>query len=204
MRSFTAQRMRCLLPVVGFMSQRVDNRWLLFAGFSVFGIASLMLSFVNLEIGPFTLLVPIVVTGFGISFLFVPIGNMGTATLRNEEIGNATGIFNLLRNIGGSVGISIAQTELIRRACFHQSRLVAAVPQTSYWFQQDTTRLGQYLGGQMGRAASQPLALGALYRFVQQQAMLWAFIDIFRWTALIALLAGALTWMFRKVTMAKP
>jgi DHA2 family multidrug resistance protein len=187
------------LPIVGLVSQRVDNRWLLFGGFVVFGVSSIMLSFVNLEIGPLTLLVPIVVTGFGISFLFVPIGNMGTATLRNEEMGNATGIFNLLRNIGGSVGISVAQTELVRRACFHQSRLVAAVPQTSYWFQQDAARLGQYLGGQMGPAAGQPLALGTLYRFVQQQALLWAFIDIFRWAALFALLAGALTWMFRKV-----
>jgi MFS transporter, DHA2 family, multidrug resistance protein len=191
------------LPIVGFMSQRVDNRWLLFAGFAVFGISSVMLSFVNLEIGPLTLLVPIVVTGFGISFLFVPIGNMGTATLPNEEIGNATGIFNLLRNIGGSVGISIAQTELVRRACFHQSRLVATVPQTSYLFQQDAARLDLYLGGQMGRAAGRPLSLGVLYRFIQQQALLWAFIDIFRWAALVALLAGGLTWMFRKVTLAK-
>jgi DHA2 family multidrug resistance protein len=189
------------LPIVGFLSQRVDNRWLLFSGFTVFGVSSLILSFVNLEIGPLTLLVPILVTGFGISFLFVPIANMGTATLRNEEIGNATGIFNLLRNIGGSVGIAVAQTELARRASFHQSRLVAAVPQTGYWFQEHAAQLGQYLGSQMGRAAGLPLALVALYRFVQQQALLLAFIDVFRWAALVALAAGALTWMFRKVVL---
>jgi hypothetical protein len=103
-------------------------------GFTVFGVSSMRLSFVNLDIGPLTLLAPIVESGFGISFLFVPIGNTGTATVRNEEMGNATAIFNLLRNIGGSIGISVAQTELVRRACFHQTQPAAAVPQTGYCF----------------------------------------------------------------------
>jgi DHA2 family multidrug resistance protein len=187
------------LPLVGYISQRVDNRWLLFIGFVIFGTTSMMLSFVNLEIGPHTLLIPIVVTGFGMSFLFVPIGNMATATLSNEEMGNATGIFNLLRNIGGSVGISIAQTELIRRAVFHQARMAAAVPQTSYWFQLDAGRFAHYLGGHFGRSAGHPLALAALYRLLQQQALLLSFIDIFRWSALIAGIAAILGWLFRKV-----
>ncbi len=191
------------LPIVGYISQRIDNRWLLFWGFTVFGISSMMLSFVNLDIGPLTLLVPIVVTGFGISFLFVPIGNMGTSTVPNVEMGNATGIFNLLRNIGGSIGISVAQTELVRRACFHQSRLAAAVPQTGYWFEQNVERMGRYLGGQAGPVAGRSLALGTMYRALQQQALLWAFIDIFRWAAIIALSAATLSWMFRKVTFSQ-
>ncbi len=83
------------LPIVGVASQRVDGRWLLFIGFIIFSVSSVWFSFVNLSIGPTTLLIPIVAAGLGMSFLFVPIGNMGTGFLRNEEIGNATGIFNL-------------------------------------------------------------------------------------------------------------
>ena len=108
------------LPIIGFISHKMDNRWLLSIGFAVFGVCSVLFSFVNLEISPTTLLIPIVVTGFAMSFLFVPIASVGTATLSNREMGNATGIFNLMRNIGGSIGISLAQTELVRRADFHQ------------------------------------------------------------------------------------
>lgn len=187
------------LPLVGFVSQKIDNRWLLFLGFVIFCATSLALSFVNLSIGPHTMLIPIIVTGFGMSFLFVPIGNMGTATISNQEMGNATGIFNLLRNIGGSVGISIAQTELIRRAAFHQTRLAAAVPPTSYWFQEHTAEFQQYLGRHFGRPAGRPMALEAVYHLLQQQALLLSFIDIFRWSAIVAGFAAILGWLFRKV-----
>ncbi len=187
------------LPIVGYISQKLDNRWLLFVGFTVFTLSSLLFSFVNLQTGPHTLLIPIIAAGFGMSFLFVPLGNMGTGTLRNEEIGNATGIFNLLRNLGGSVGISMAQTELVRRAAFHQTRLVAAVPQSGYWFQHHAERLGHYLAQYYGHDTGHQLALGVLYRMLQQQALLLSFLDIFRWCAAITAVAAGLGWIFRRV-----
>lgn len=187
------------LPMIGFLSQRVDNRWLLSIGYAVFGVCSLLFSFVNLSISPTTLLLPIIVTGVGLSCLFVPIGNMGTATLSNEEMGNATGIFNLLRNIGGSVGISVAQTELVRRTEFHQTRIAASVPQAGYWFQQHVQSLETYFSHQIGQASAKEGALYVLYLQIQKQALLWAFIDIFRWSALCAFVAGLLTWLFRRI-----
>ena len=189
------------LPLVGYVSQRLDNRWLLFLGFCIFTVSSLVFSFVNLSIGPLTLLLPIVAAGFGMSFLFVPLGNLGTGALRNEEMGNATGIFNLLRNIGGSVGIAIAQTELIRRAGFHQARLVAHAAPSDTWFQIAAERLGDYLGMHLGSAAGAPAAFAMLYRHLQQQALLLAFIDIFRWTALVTAVAALLGWLFRKMVV---
>lgn len=187
------------LPIVGYISHKIDNRLLLSCGFGVFGICSILFAAVNLQISPTTLLIPILITGFALSFVFVPIGSMATASLRNEEIGNSTGIFNLLRNIGGSIGISLAETELVRRGAFHQAQLAAAVPQTGIWFQDRASRLGNYLGSQLGRPSGRPGALAAMYLQLQQQAMLWAFVDIFRWTALVAFLAAILAWLFRKV-----
>jgi DHA2 family multidrug resistance protein len=187
------------LPVMGFISHRVDNRWLLCAGFAVFGLCSILFSDVNLGISPTTLLIPIVVTGFALSFVFVPIASMAVATVRNEQIGNATGIFNLVRNIGGSIGISMAETALIRRQSFHQSNLAAAVPQSGAWFQQHSSGAAAYLGRQLGHAAGSPAALSILYEQLQRQAMLWAFVDVFRWTALIAFAAGGMVWLFRRV-----
>jgi DHA2 family multidrug resistance protein len=187
------------LPIVGTLSHRLDNRWLLFVGFLVFTASSLVFSFVNLDIGPTTLLISIIAAGFGMSFLFVPLGNMGTGTVPNPEMGNATGIFNLLRNIGGSVGIALAQTELVRRASFHQVRLAANLSASSPVLQQNLHRMDGYFAARMGHAAGQPLALASVYRLLQQQALLLSFTDIFRWCALITAVAAVLGWLFRRV-----
>ncbi len=187
------------LPLVGYITHRVDNRWLLMCGFAAFGTFTILFARLNLDIGPTTMLIPIVLTGFGLSFLFVPIGYMTTATVSNEQMGNATGIFNLLRNIGGSVGISMATTELVRRASFHQTRIAGAVPVTGTWFQQHVASMGAWLGYHLGHSAGQPAALGAMYLQLQRQALLWAFIDVFRWIALVTFAAGAMAWLFQHV-----
>ncbi len=188
------------LPLIGYLSHRVDNRWLLTCGFTFFGVCTIFFATLNLEIGPTTMLAPILLTGFGLSFLFVPIGYMATATLTNEQMGNATGIFNLLRNIGGSIGISMATTALARRASFHQARIAAAVPQTGMWFEQHVAKMNPFLGRALGRAQGEPAALAAMYMQLQRQAMLWAFVDVFRWIAVVTFAAGGVVWLFRRVT----
>jgi DHA2 family multidrug resistance protein len=191
------------LPVIGYISNKIDNRYLLSAGFAIFGLCSIAFADVNLGISPLTLLVPILITGFALSFVFVPIASMATSTLKNEQIGNATGIFNLLRNIGGSIGISMAETALVRRTSFHQSQIAASAPQSGYWFQQQTSALTGYLSHQLGRGAASSAALGMLYRRLEQQALLWSFIDVFRWTALLAFLAAILVWLFQRISHRK-
>ena len=188
------------LPLVGYISHRVDNRWLLTGGFVFFGICTIYFATLNLEVGPTTMLAPILLTGFGLSFLFVPIGYMATALLSNEEMGNATAIFNLLRNIGGSVGISMATTALARRASYHQSMIAASAPQAGRLFQQHIWAMNGYLGHQLGKAQGMPGALGAMYMQLQRQAMLWAFVDVFRWTAVVTFAAGAMVWLFRRIS----
>jgi MFS transporter, DHA2 family, multidrug resistance protein len=188
------------LPIVGFLTPRVDNRWLLVWGFLGFGLFTLWFAEINPTIGPLTMLAPIVLTGFALSFLFVPIGNMATLTLENEQMGNATGIFNLLRNIGGSIGISMAATMLARRMSFHQTRLAGAVPLNGIWFEQHARAMAQYFGQHLGRAQGEPAALAAMYMQMQRQALLWGFIDIFRWTALVGFVAMCAVWLFQRVT----
>lgn len=187
------------LPIVGALAHRVDNRWLLFVGFVAFTLSSLAFSVVNLHIGPLTLLVPIVVAGFAMSFLFVPIGNMGTATVPNPQMGNATGIFNLLRNIGGSVGIAIAQTEVTRRMAFHQARLVASLPPSDAELQQTLAGLTGYFSLHFGPSNAHSKGLAAIYQLIQQQALLLSFVDIFRWSAMVAGIGAVLGWFFHKV-----
>jgi len=188
------------LPVIGVISHKYDNRYVLSAGFVVFGICTLYFSFVNLEISPTTLLVPIVVTGFALSFVFVPIASMATSTLSNERMGNATCIFNLLRNIGGSIGIATAQTFLIRRTNFHETQLAADLPRSGYRLQQQMSTASGYLGQHLGKAAGRPGAMALIYRNLERQAMLLSFMDVFRWTALVAFVSAVMVWLFHKVT----
>ncbi len=191
------------MPVIGYLTNRVDPRYLLTFGFVGFGVMSLYFGNINLGISPWTLLVPIVFTGFALSFVFVPITTQAYSTLRNDQIGNASGIFNLVRNIGGSVGISIAQTLLVRRSDLHQTEMTGYVSRTQYWFQQQLSALTGYFS----RLTAPPNARGAaeqmLYRQLNQQSLLWAFVDVFRWTSLVCFACVVLVWFFRKAQPGK-
>ena len=185
-------------PVIGILGSRMDNRKLLCAGFVGFGICALMFGSVNLDIGPLTLLLPITLTGFALAFVFVPLATMTTVTISNQDMGNATGLFNMLRNIGGSVGISMATTELTRRADLHQTNLSAHLTPSSPNFQRAAHAMAPYMGQQLGHAMAEPATMGMMYRELLHQSALLAYVDIFRWTALLAFICAGAVWLFRK------
>ena len=185
-------------PMVGFLGSRVDNRKLLTGGFLGFAICSYIFGSVNLDIGPYTLLIPITLTGFALSFVFVPLATMTTLTIPRNEMGNATGIFNMLRNIGGSAGIAMATTALIRRADLHQVDLVRHLTPNSPVLQQKSAMMAAYLGRQIGPAAARPGAFGLIYGQLMQQAAQLAYVDVFRWTAILAVVCAICSWLFKK------
>jgi DHA2 family multidrug resistance protein len=185
-------------PIIGFLGSRIDNRKLLCAGFLAFAVCAFIFGTVDLDIGPYTLLIPITVTGFALSFVFVPMATLTTRTISNREMGNATGLFNMLRNIGGSIGISMATTALIRRAALHQSYLGVNLSPNSAVLQQKSAIIAAYLGHRMGPAAARPGSYGLIYGLMQQQAAQLAYVDVFRWTAVLALICAACTWLFKK------
>lgn len=185
-------------PVIGILGSRIDNRKLLSAGFIGFGVCSLIFGTINLEIGPYTLLIPILLTGFALSFVFVPLATLSTSTIPREEMGNATGIFNMLRNIGGSIGIAMATTALIRRAAFYQTEIGAHLSPANPVLQQKSAIVGYYLAHRLGRGAARPGALGLIYGQLQQQAALRAYVDVFRWTGLLAFFCAGAVWLFKK------
>jgi MFS transporter, DHA2 family, multidrug resistance protein len=191
------------MPVIAFLGAKIDIRYLLTFGFVVFGITSLIFGRANLGIGPTTFLWPIIITGFALSFVFVPITTQSYDTLRNEQIGNASGIFNLVRNIGGSVGISVAQTLITRRSDFHQNQITNSVSRSQIWFEQQTNSLNGFLGHLRNPANALQSSQATLYRELGQQALLWAIVDVFRWIALLCFGCVALVWLFRRARHAK-
>jgi DHA2 family multidrug resistance protein len=164
-----------------------------------FGLTTLYFGNVTLGISPTTLLLPILITGFGLSFVFVPISTAAYGTLRNEQIGNASGVFNLMRNVGGSIGISLAATLLTRRSDLHQNEILNSVPITGQQFQNSLHGAQQALGSTFGPANALHPAQGLLYQQLGRQAALWSFVDVFRWLSLLCFVCVAVVWTFKKV-----
>jgi len=194
----------CGMPVIGYLSNKVDPRYLLTFGFGVFGLTTLYFGTATLGISPMTLFLPILITGFGLSFVFVPINTAAYGTLKNEQLGNASGLFNLMRNVGGSIGISIATTLLTRRSDSHQNELTNYIPQSGLAYQNTLSGTQHFLANHVGPANAAYAAKASLYQQLGQQSTYWAFVDVFRWLALLCLACVVLVWFLKKVKAGKP
>jgi len=113
---------------------------------------------------------------FVYSTLVVPLTTMALGTLSNEQMGNASGVFNLMRNTGGSVGIAAVTTMLARGAQIHQAMMVAHLTPYDPAFQQ---RVGQLAARGVPGIATQQ-AYAGIYGTLVRQATLLSYIDIFR------------------------
>jgi DHA2 family multidrug resistance protein len=186
--------------VAGMIASRIDGRWMLMFGFFVFGVSTLMLSRLNLGIGMASVIVPNILNGFAGGFVFVPLTTMAMGRLQRQEIGNAAGIYNLIRNLGGSVGIATATALLVRRSQIHQNYLAGSISATD----PAANGAAAALAGTMHAAgadavAAHQMALGVLYRSLQQQALLMSYVDAFRLLAYLALLCIPFILLFQAV-----
>ena len=196
------------MPVIGLLTSRLDNRYLISFGFFLFGVCSLWFAHVDLQISQWSLLWPIVLSGFGSGCVFVPLSTTALAGLRNEEIGNASGLYNLLRNIGGSVGISIVNTIVARHEQVHRAYMVHWIDPTRPTYQQQlqgvTTLLKQSTGPNGAALSTQSdRALGVINGVVNQQARLWSYVDDFRYLAFACFLCVPIVFLLKKA-VAKP
>jgi DHA2 family multidrug resistance protein len=167
-------------PLAGHLTTKIDPRRLLVVGLVLGSITMFDLSGLNLYAGFWDILWAQVLQGVALSFLFIPLMTLAMARIPPEKMGNATSIFNLMRNIGGSVGIAIMTTFLARRTQLHQNHLVANVragdSQTLRYVQ--GLRFHFHAQGADSVTAARK-ALGALYGMVQQHAAMLAFVEAF-------------------------
>jgi DHA2 family multidrug resistance protein len=187
------------MPIIGYLTAKIDNRWLIAFGFMLFGVASLWFGQVNLSIGQWSFLWAILISGFGSGCVFVPLSTTTMAFLRNEEIGNASGLYNLLRNIGGSIGISVVNTIVARHEQLHRNELVASVNPGRVTVQDTVHGLQNYLTSQ---GASPPDALQQTYALIGQnvtgQARLLSYVDDFRYMALVCFGCIPIVFLLKK------
>lgn len=185
--------------VVGRLVGRIDGRYLIMFGFGVLAISTYLLSDIDLEISMRNIAWPQIVSGFAIGFVFVPLTILATGTLTNEQIGNAMGIFNLMRNLGGSFGIAGVTTVLARGAQVHQAMLLSHLTPYDAAFQQRLRELTSGLEAHSDPVTATQTAYGMIYQSVLEQANLLSYLDAFRLLAFLCLLACLAPLFFAKV-----
>jgi DHA2 family multidrug resistance protein len=188
---------------VGRVIRFVDSRFLIAAGLIVLGVSGLMFSHLNLDIGMPNVVWPNFLNGIGAALIFVSLATTTMGRLKNEQLGNAAGIFNLMRNIGGSVGIAAVATFLARWTQVHQAILISHLTPYDPAYQRWLSAAQAGLGARVGALAAGPKSVGLLYNVLGQQARLLAFMDIFRVVSILALIAAPLVLLFEK-TVTRP
>jgi DHA2 family multidrug resistance protein len=109
-----------------------------------------------------------------------------------------------MRNIGGSIGISVTSTLLTRRSDVHQNELTNYVPQSGQAFENGAASRIQALSGHFGTGHAGFPADARIYQELQYQATNWAFVDVFRWLALLCFFCIVVVWFFKKVRPTRP
>jgi DHA2 family multidrug resistance protein len=188
------------MMAVGLLVRKIDARVLMAFGFGLLGASTWMLGNISLQIGMSSVVVPNILNGFAMGFIFVPLTTMTLSRLRKQEMGNATGIYNLMRSVGGSIGIAAVMAMLVRGAQTHQNTLAGDVGVGS-------PMAGIVARGLQARLFSQGAdlvtshqkALSSLYRSVQQQSSLLAYADNFRLIAILAFACIPLLLLLNKI-----
>jgi DHA2 family multidrug resistance protein len=188
-----------MMPVVGALSGKIDARWMITFGLAWTGLAMFHMSGFDAGIDYATVAWARVYQSLGLALLFIPINTAAYQGVQAAKNANASALINMMRNIGGSVGIALVTTFLARREQYHQNMLVEHV--TPYSTQ--TSRMLQHLqqvyhGAHAGAADALHHAQAQLYAIVQTQAAVLSYIDAFWVMGAVLLAIMPLVLLLRK------
>jgi DHA2 family multidrug resistance protein len=178
-----------MMPLVGTVLGRFDPRKVLAVGLIGASWTLYQLSALNLNAGYWDIFWPQFIQGAALAMLFVPLTTATMDRIPKEAMGNATSMFNLMRNLGGGFGIAAATTFLFRRQQFHTHQLgehVSLLNTQTQGFLRTMQSAMMMHGGDPAAAATQSYV--ALWGTVQRQAAMLAFVDTFRAMAIVFLL----------------
>jgi DHA2 family multidrug resistance protein len=187
----------------GRLVRRLDGRIMITTGFITLAFASFLLGEVNLQISIASIVLPNVISGLAMGMIFVPMTTMAMGTLPNETIGTATGLYNLMRGMGGSIGIAVITTLLSRHAQLHQSLMVSHLTPYDPAFRESLHGLTGLFSTQGDLVEAMRKAYLSIYNNLLVQSSLWAFIDNFRLLGYFSLLGVPLALLFKNVTSEK-
>ncbi|MGH9413915.1 MAG: DHA2 family efflux MFS transporter permease subunit [Terriglobales bacterium] len=188
------------MPIVGILlSKKWDPRVLLACGIFAASYGPFAFSHFNLATGPWSFFWPQIVQGGGMAFIFVPLTTVTMDAIPLKDMGNATALFNLMRNLGGGIGISVVTFLVARRTQFHQNRLTAHIgssnPQLAHMIAGFKAML---ISRGMDATTAARQALAAIYGMVQQQSLLLSYVEVFFVLGVVFLCMAPLVLLMRR------
>ena len=193
------------LILCGRLVTRMDQRVLLTFGCVVNAISLYMMTNLTLSIDYWTLAFPRFIQGFALGFIFVPLSTLTLSTIPRDKLVNATSAYNVLRNLGGSVGIALATTLLAQRSQHHQATIISHV---NVWDLETQARLQRWTDHFVAHGAdtftAQRRGLAMLYQDAVGQAQVLAYVDDFWLLAVLFTLIPFFLPLMRRVSVERP
>jgi DHA2 family multidrug resistance protein len=187
------------MPIAGRLVTKVNPKGLLAFGLIVSAYSTYLMSRFNLLADFDTVIWPRIVLGIGMGFLFIPLTTLTMAQIKKEDMGNASAIYNLLRNLGGSFGVAFVTTVLSRRAQFHQSHLVDRLTPFDSGYQLATAQTSQFLHYKgLGSGIADQAGLGMIYNRLLREASMISFNDAFHVLSVLMILVLPLVLIMRR------
>lgn len=187
-----------MMPLAGLLLKKLSPRWVVMLAVPFLIQSLVVFAHLNLEAGFSNIIWPNFTQGIGIGLVFVPLTTATMSNISQEKMGNATGVFNLARNIGGSIGIAATQTLFLRFSQAHQSFLVYHTSSYNPAFQNmaENIKHGMMAQGSDAWTATHQ-SLTVIYGMIQRQAAMMAYIDIFWLVAGVILLILPLAFLMK-------
>ena len=181
------------MPIVGQLAGRVDTRVLLIPALLLQAASLWYMTGWNTQISFHDASMGRLISAVGLPFLFIPINSAAYVGLKPDQTNEASALLNVARNLGGSLGIGLAQAILLNRSQFHQTRLVEGLNPLNPSYVEGINRLNQTLDGS-GAVAS----LSTLYQQVSEEARMMSYVDVFHVLMIFILIIAPLGIFLRQ------
>jgi DHA2 family multidrug resistance protein len=188
-----------VMPVAGYLTGKVDPRYLIGVAFAIQGIALWNMSLLNTQMSFHDAAVARLVQSVGLPFLFVPITNAAYVGIKPTDNNQASALMNVSRNLGGTFGISLVQTLLARREQVHQAQYVETLNPLNPNYASGIRNFTHVLMAQgMSQVQAAKAATAELYGALTKQAAMLSYIDVFHILMIIVFSALPLVLLMRK------
>ncbi|MFZ6645424.1 DHA2 family efflux MFS transporter permease subunit [Undibacterium sp. TJN25] len=187
-------------PVAARLTSKVDNRILASFGLSLFGISCLINAYMDSTVGYDQLILPQVVRALGQPFLMLTLQNFVMQGVAPRDVGSASGLFNMSRNLGGSIGIAMLATMLTQRTQFHWQRIGESASAYSLATQVRLDQLTQnFIASGIEPSTAGQQATQMINNLITRDATVMAFNDCFWIMGILLIACVPLVWMFDRV-----
>jgi DHA2 family multidrug resistance protein len=189
-------------PIAGRLMTKIDPRLMLILGFLSFAAGTFWMTYLTKDWDFWELFWPQVFRGVGIMIAMIPVNNIALGTLPPDRVKNASGLFNLTRNLGGAVGLAALTTLLNDRTDLHLARLHEQVT----WSRQPALEMLNTMTQRFSSFGSdaQAMALKQIYNLTHQQGVVMAFADVFLVLTFLFVGLAVLSLLIRRPTQAPP